>query len=104
MIHGYTENIEEKKSRNLLAKKLKEKYQRACQSKGTYPLTAVLDQFDNDHVNLAEQRLGPEHWKILAIVILVRTFAYLRFSVIDDLYSIILNVLVDFDLIVLSCC
>ncbi|KAH3717570.1 hypothetical protein DPMN_060363 [Dreissena polymorpha] len=62
MIHGYTENIEEKKSRNLLAKKLKEKYQRACQT--------VLDQFDNDHVNLAEQRLGPEHWKILAIVIL----------------------------------
>ncbi|WAR18927.1 LR74B-like protein [Mya arenaria] len=67
---AYKEKFEEQKTRRAMARKLRIKYERLCAMRGSYPLTAVCEQLEEDTFDIGGQHLGPAHWKIVAIILL----------------------------------
>ncbi|XP_053400567.1 leucine-rich repeat-containing protein 74A-like [Mercenaria mercenaria] len=69
-VYRRLQQVDDDRSRKALARKLKDKYERACKVAKKYPLKCILDQFENTTFDLAGKRVGPEHMKLAAITLL----------------------------------
>ena len=71
-----------------MAKKPKERYTKACQKYNKYPLSCVLQAFEKTSIELARNKIGPEHTKALVIALLVSLYSYylyLKKSTVNEL-------------------
>lgn len=66
-----SESVDEGRSRKAEARKLADKYERACKVAKKYPLKCIINQFENSIFDLSGKKIGHEHMKFAAISLLV---------------------------------